>query len=85
MRNYVQRSATSAMDTINIMNPLPFHQRSATGRVPNHWQDLYQQERPKDANVEGAVVSLIGTRRLIPTEKVFLPAFGDQGREDSQM
>jgi len=83
MRNYVKRTASTNI----IMDPLPLYQRPATGRVPNNWQgfDLYEEGRPKDASVEGVVVSLIGTRRLIPTEKLFLPAFGDQGRQDSQM
>jgi len=61
MRNYVKRTATSAADTINIMNPLPLRQRSAIGRVPpTPWPglDLYEEERPKDASVEGVVVSL---------------------------
>lgn len=88
MRNYVKRAATSAADTINIMNPLPLRQRPAMGRVPpNPWPglDLYEEGRPKDANVEGVMVSLFGTRRLIPTENLFLPAFADQGRQDSQL
>jgi hypothetical protein len=63
MRNYIKRNATSAGDTINIMNPGPLHQRSTTGRIPGPWRggiELSDEEQPNDSgSVEGVMVSPI--------------------------
>ncbi|SRR5260221_9517339 len=92
MRNYVKRTATKAVDTINIMNPVPVQRRftstTAVGEA-GHWPglDLYDEERRKleDGCDEVAVVSLFVRWRLFCVDKLFLLAYGDQGRQDSPL
>jgi len=92
MRNYVKRTATTAADTINIMNPMPLRKRSSStmaGREPAHWPrlDLYDEEQPKleDGSVEMVVVSPFARRRLFCVDETSLLACGDQGRQDSPL
>ena len=86
MRNYVKRTATTAADAINIMNPVPLHHRSSSttaGRGSAHWPrlDVYDEEQPKldDGSVEVIVVSLSVRLRLSCIGDTFLLACGDQG------
>jgi len=75
MRNYVKRTATTAADTINIMNPMPLRKRSSStmaGREPAHWPrvDLYDEEQPKldDGSVEMVVPVEIKVDRIVHYE-----------------
>jgi len=92
MRNYIKRTATKAVDTINIMNPIPVQRRLACTtpvREAAHWPglDLYDEERRKleDGCVEVAVVSLFVRWRLFCVDKLLLLAYGDQGRQGSPL
>ena len=91
MRDYIKRTATTAADAINIMNPIP-HQRSSSTtavRESAHWPglDLYDEERPKleDGCVEVVMVSLFVRWRLFCIDESFLLAYGNQGGQDSPL
>jgi len=66
MRNYIKRNATSAGDTINIMNPGPL--RSTSGRIPGPWRggvDFSDEEQPTDGSVEGVMPLEIKIDRIV--------------------
>jgi len=67
MRNYIKRTATSAGDAINIMNPGPLHQRSLSGRIPGPWRgiELSDEEQPTDGSVDGVMPLEIKVDRIV--------------------